>query len=94
MGCDETLEALRADIEADKNEMPEPLPGDKWLLSSCLQKAIRRNEVTTACRAALSLWSQDRQSFWRRLHVTSMEDVGAAQTDTVVKVLTATASSR
>ncbi len=91
--CKKILEALKADIEAHSGETVEPLSGDKWLLSSCLQKAIRRNETITACRAALSIWTQDRQSFWRRIHLAAIEDIGAADPETVVKVLMATAST-
>lgn len=91
-GHNEILEKLKADIEDDKTVMPEPLSGDKWILSSCLQKAIRRNEIVMARRAALSLWMQDRQSFWRRLHITAMEDIGIGDVSVVINVLTATAS--
>lgn len=64
------------------------LPGDKWLCSSVMQKAIRRGHTETALRASINLWAQDRRSFWRRLHVLSVEDGGIACADTVVKILT------
>jgi hypothetical protein len=59
------------------------------MASSILQKSIRRNDVTTALRAALSLWTQDRKGFWRRLHIIALEDVGAASPDALIKTLTA-----
>lgn len=65
-----------------------PLSGDRWLASSCMQKAIRRGHTETALRAAMNLWASDRRSFWRRLHVISVEDIGVGCVDTVVKVLT------
>lgn len=64
------------------------LPGDKWLAASSMQKAIRRGHTDTALRAAMSLWLQDRRSFWRRAQTISVEDVGPASPETVVKVMT------
>lgn len=65
------------------------LPGDRWLSASAMQKCIRRSETETALRAAVTVWQQDRRSFWRRAHTTAVEDIGIASVDTVVKVLTA-----
>lgn len=84
---------LQESIEANPLVTPEPLGGDKWILASTLQKTIRRGEVDCALRAAYGLWLQDRQSFWRRLHIASIEDVGIANLDLIVDTLTATSSS-
>lgn len=73
--------------------MPEPLPGDKWLLSSAFQKSLRTGCTETALRAAVAFWEIDRQAFWRRLHVTAMEDIGIGHLETVLMVLVATAST-
>jgi hypothetical protein len=90
---EEILEALRLEIKQTEIENLEPLPGDKWLISSCWQKAVRRGDLVTAVMAASALWKQDRQSLWRRLHITALEDIGAGDAYTVTKVLTATAST-
>lgn len=87
------LQSIEAEIEGGFIEPPQPMHGDKWLLSSAMQKAIRRGDVEQATKAAYGLWCQDRQSFWRRLHVTSVEDVGVASSDTITKTLLATSSS-
>ena len=87
------LQNLEYDIEAESIARPEPMIGDKWLLSSALQKAIRRGETDNALRAAYGLWCQDRQSFWRRLHIISIEDIGVGNVDAVVDTLTATSSA-
>lgn len=71
----------------------KPMPGDPWLLASALQKAIRRGEVERAVMAAYSLWHQDKTRFWRRLHVTALEDVGVANTKLLCQVLAVTSSA-
>jgi hypothetical protein len=87
------LTALEIAILSETYIPPEPLSGDKWIMSSCMQKSVRRQDTETAIRAATSLWLQDRQNFWRRLHIIACEDVSIGDVETVVKVLTATASS-
>lgn len=89
---EQILSKLEATIKKEGLIHPEPVSGDKWLLSSSMQKLVRRNEVELAERAAASLWYQDRLSFWRRLHVLALEDIGMASPDAVIAVLTATAS--
>lgn len=90
---DKILFNLEAAIKEDGLSQPQPISGDKWLLSSSMQKAIRRGEVERAVRAAASLWYQDRLSFWRRLHIIAIEDIGVASTGVIIDVLTATASA-
>jgi hypothetical protein len=57
-------------------EETEPLPGDRWLASSVLQKAIRRGDVLIAQRAVRTLYRHDPRSAWRRLVIIAFEDVG------------------
>ena len=55
----------------------EPFAGaDRWLLSSLLQKAIRRGDTNTAYRAGYQLLAIDRTRLWRRLMVVALEDIG------------------
>src|SRR5581483_3255694 len=49
---------------------------DLWLLTSALQKAIRRNQPKTAVDAALALLERDPSRLWRRLLVCAFEDIG------------------
>ncbi len=65
-----------------------PLPVDRWIASSCMQKSIRRGNVKTAQRAALAYWMQDKRSFWNRLGIVCMEDCGVASPDLIVQTLT------
>ncbi len=69
----------------------EPMRGDQWLLASALQKSIRRGEEEMALRVGYALWQIDRPRFWRRLHITALEDCGVADTDALIKTLTVTA---
>jgi hypothetical protein len=72
---------------------PTTMGGDKWLLTSALQKAIRRGEETRALAAANTLYQLDRPRFWSRLLVIALEDCGIGDPGTLVKVLTAIAAS-
>jgi hypothetical protein len=70
----------------------KPIKADPWLLTSLLQKAIRRGDVLTAKRAASSLWQIDRQRLWRRLHIIALEDISIADLETVLDSLHVTAN--
>ncbi len=60
---------------------------DKWLASSSLQKAIRRNHVGEAMRAARMLMQIDEAYLWRRLKIIALEDIGAANMNMAGQVL-------
>ena len=87
------LANLEAAIRAERFEPPEPMCGDRWIGASAMQKAIRRGHFETALHAATALWLQDRQNFWRRLHIIALEDVGIGSPENVAAVLTATDTS-
>ena len=90
------IEHLLSKIENDiiKYNMSDiaPMLGDRWLLASALQKSIRRGDIVRATQAAEALWNKDRQSLWRRLHITAMEDVGLGDADVMTITLTITAA--
>ena len=90
----EILLGLEYAIEAGITVTPKPMRGDRWLVTSAMQKAIRRGELERATQAATALWHIDCIAFWRRLLVIALEDVNAASPDTMVKVLTACAHGR
>ena len=69
-----------------------PVPADRWIVSSLLQKAIRRGEVALAERAALSFFKAQSTGVFRRLMVIACEDVGAADPGAVVKTVLAAES--
>lgn len=72
---------------------PDPLPCDRWLARSCLQKAIRRGETALALRALANLLSYDPRSVWRHLTTIALEDVGVADMDLVACVVFAARSA-
>ena len=86
---DKILIELERDIKKAVPIRMKPLPIDRWLAASVLQKSIRRGDVKTAQRAALTLWHQDKQSLWMRLHIIALEDVGVASPHAVTKTLCA-----
>jgi hypothetical protein len=69
---------------APPHEAVEPLPCDRWLAASALQKAIRRGDALTAQRAARTLYRYDPRSAWRRLLIIAYEDIGIGALGAVV----------
>lgn len=89
MATEQVLNILETEISKQNFKDVKPLRVDKYLASSCLQKSIRRNDLKTALSAAFTLLHQDKNSFWRRLHTISVEDVGVASPDAVTQTLMA-----
>ena len=53
-----------------------PLPVDRWMASSILQKTIRRGLPDIAQRAALTLLTAAPRNLWQRLQLIGFEDIG------------------
>ncbi len=64
-----------------------PNPTAKWRITSALQKSIRRGYADCARFFARSLLTLDREYFYRRMAVISMEDVGAGNPQLVAMYL-------
>jgi hypothetical protein len=62
----------------------KPLPCDRWVALSAMQKSIRRGDSPTAQRALRTLYQHDPSSTWRRLLVIACEDVGIGALGTVM----------
>lgn len=77
------------DVFADHLAEVEPLKVDQWIVSSLLQKSIRRGDADVAARAALTLFKLKGSALWRRLMVIAFEDIGVGS----VNALIATVSS-
>ncbi len=88
------IEGILSTVETEAAcvDIPDGMCGDQWVLSSAMQKAIRRGETERAMKAGRGLWQQDRRSFWRRLHITALEDVGIGDINAVTTALTVYAS--
>lgn len=89
---EEILTLIADQIRSCLIDEPEPMPGDKWLLSSVMQKSIRRGEVQIAISAAASLWRQDRNTLFRRLITIAPEDVAIGDIEAVVQAFLALTS--
>jgi hypothetical protein len=59
----------------------QPVRADPWIISSLLQKSIRRGETAIAQRAALTLLSLRGSAMWRRFMIIAFEDIGAGSLD-------------
>ena len=72
----------------------KPLPCDRWLALSALQKSIRRGDGLTAQRALRTLYRDGPSSTWRRLLIIACEDVGIGALDAVVLTATRSANTK
>ena len=77
---DETIAHEAAQFKPYTPDTPPWPLYDKWLLASCLQKAIRRGHSEIAQIAALYLYQLDKQMLQRRILVTAYEDIGIGDT--------------
>ena len=83
------LEGLAREIADNSTPAPDPLPADTYVARSALQKAIRRNMLPLALRAAAQLLRLDGRVLWRRLLVTALEDIGPAEADLMARITAA-----
>ena len=71
----------------------EPLVADPWIVSSLLQKSIRRGETAIAQQAALTLFKHRGAAIYRRFMVIAFEDVGIGSVDAVTMTVAAGANA-
>lgn len=83
------LADLAEELGSDPISTPDPLPCDRYIARSCLQKAIRRGEVGLARRALANLYDHDPSSVWRHLVIICIEDVGIANVDLLAQIIAA-----
>jgi hypothetical protein len=62
-------ERLAREIDSHSAPLVEPIVAEPWIVSSLLQKWIRRGETEIAQRAALSLLKLRGSAIWRRFMV-------------------------
>lgn len=79
------IETEIQDFIQEMGEAIKPMVADKYILSSALQKAIRRSDMEIALRAGKALWLTDKANFWRRVHVAAAEDIGIGDLQSVQK---------
>jgi hypothetical protein len=86
---DFALNELKKSIDLAPTVPLNPLPCDRWIARSCLQKAIRRAEPELAQRALANLFQYDRRATWRHLTIIALEDVGVANIDILTRIVAA-----
>lgn len=74
--------AIKEISELDPGPAFLPFPGTRWVASSLLQKAIRRNQPDAAIQAGRHLLAEKREHLFRRLNAIAAEDIGIADFQT------------
>src|SRR5208282_1371587 len=85
----EAMQRLAPDIDSRSALPREPIAADPWVVSSLLQKSIRRSESKIAQRAALTLFKLRGSAIWRRFMVIAFEDVGIGSGNAVTMTVAA-----
>jgi hypothetical protein len=85
----EAWQRLAREIDSHSVLPSEPIAADPWVVSSLLQKSIRRGESVIAQRAALTLFKLRGSGIWRRFMVIAFEDVGIGSVDAVTMTVAA-----
>lgn len=85
------LASLEKEILLTPEKEFDPLPVDRWIARSCLQKAIRRGDRVLAYRSLATLFQHDKYGVWRHLLVIAFEDVGTGNFEAVSKLVAASA---
>jgi hypothetical protein len=89
----EAKRRLGCEIDSYSVLPTEPIAADSWVISSLLQKSIRRGETEIARRAALTLFRLRGASIWRRFMVIAFEDIGIGGVDAVTMTVAAGAGA-
>ena len=88
---DLALKRVQADLVDSIQRMPKippsPLPIDRWIASSMMQKAIRRGDIQAAQAAGCMYLLNDNAGVWRRLIVVAYEDIAATATDALIETV-------
>lgn len=85
----EARQRLACEIDRHPKQALEPIAADPWIVSSLLQKSIRRGETGIAQRAALTFFTRKGSAIWRRFLVIAFEDIGAGSVDALAMTVAA-----
>jgi hypothetical protein len=84
---------LAREIDSNSALPSEPIAADPWVVSSLLQKSIRRGERELAKRAAFTFFHHKGAAVWRRLMVIAFEDIGIGSIDALTTTIAAAGDS-
>lgn len=86
----EAAQRLAGEIDLQSAQPPaETIKADPYVVSSLLQKSIRRGERQMAQRAGLTLFRLRGSSIWRRMMVIAFEDVGVGSVEALTGMVAA-----
>jgi hypothetical protein len=86
---DGAKQRLACEIDSNLLLHSKPIAADPWVISSLLQKSIRRGETEIAQRAAFTFFHLKGAAVWRRLIVIAFEDIGIGSVDALTKTVAA-----
>jgi hypothetical protein len=84
---------LAREIDSNSALPSKPIAADPWVISSLLQKSIRRGERELAERAAFTFFHHKSAAVWRRLMVIAFEDIGIGNVDALTTTVAAAGDS-
>jgi hypothetical protein len=84
---------LACEIDSNFVLQTKPIAADPWVISSLLQKSIRRGETEIAQRTAFTFFHLKGAAVWRRLMVIAFEDIGIGSVDALTKTVAAAGDS-
>jgi hypothetical protein len=84
---------LAGEIDSNSALPSKPIAADPWVVSSLLQKSIRRGETEIARHAAFTFFHHKGAAVWRRLMVIAFEDVGIGSVDALTTTVAAAGDS-
>jgi hypothetical protein len=90
---DGAKQRLACEIDSNLLLQSKPIAADPWVISSLLQKSIRRGETEIAQRAAVTFFHFKGAAIWRRLMVIAFEDIGIGSVDALTKTVAAAGDS-
>jgi hypothetical protein len=82
-------ERLACELEFHSALAIRPIVADPWVISSLLQKSIRRGETDTAQRSARTFYQLKGSAIWRRLMVIAFEDIGIGSVEALIMTVAA-----
>jgi hypothetical protein len=85
----EAKQRLAGEIDSHSALAEKPIAADPWVVSSLLQKSIRRGETEIAGHAALTFVKLKGSAIWRRLTVVAFEDIGIGSVDALTMIVAA-----
>ena len=84
---DGAKQRLAREIDSNLLVQIKPIAADPWVISSLLQKSIRRGETEIAQRAVCTFFHIKGAAVWRRLLVIAFEDIGIGSVDVLTKTV-------